>query len=55
MFLTCNNTVAMSHDQRGLVEGGFLRKSALINLLTRGCSPREGEVRGWSREEMADR
>ena len=47
-------TVAISQDHLGCKEGGNLRNKALINLQISGCSPKEGEVQGISKEAIAD-
>ena len=47
-------TVATSQVHLGVIEGGLLRKSALMNLTTRGCSPTDGDTLGCSMEQMAD-
>jgi hypothetical protein len=49
------STVATSHVHRGRIAGGLLKKRALMNLTISGCSPTEGEARGCSIEDTAER
>ena len=53
--LTQARTVATSHVHLGLTDGGLWRKSERMNLVISGCSPRDGEARGKSKEDIAER
>ena len=55
MFFIWVSTVARSHDHLGSVDGGFLAKVVLRNLATSGCAPTDGELMGWSNDEIAER